>query len=264
MISIIKNTSASQISLDDLIVYLDKNVDFNCQNSILSSAEYFGRLFLNKNLLQNYILKELKGGLRNFESENKYTPPSIMLHASEKYLIRANLWRPVKQYTQSDINLYGLAHDHNFDFLTLNYKGPGYTSKMYTYDYKSLEGIVGEPVVLRDNGILKMEEGDMYLYRKNYDVHSQLPPEENSITLNLMASLPKHYHTMQYIFDVKKKEISKVYGNFYSKKHIFDMAELLDDDECNEVLQHIHKITRCEKTQHYINAIFGRKTAKIP
>jgi hypothetical protein len=247
------------ISLDQLIDYLSENVDFCCQDSILESSSEFGRLYLNKNLIKDHILHGLKNGLHRFEHENKYTPPSLMLYASERFLIRANLWRATEEYSDNDVNLYGLAHDHNFDFLTLSYKGPGYESRMYTYDYKSLKGVIGEPVVLVDNGILNMNEGEMFFYRKNHDVHSQLPPKEDSITINLMASLPKYSHTMQYIFDTKKSVVRKIYGGYYARKHVFDMAALLNDAECNDVMRDIGRKLDCEQSKNHIRSLLSDK-----
>jgi hypothetical protein len=32
---------------------------------------------------------------------------------------------------KGNMHVYGLMHDHNFDFMTLNYRGPGYVTEMY-------------------------------------------------------------------------------------------------------------------------------------
>lgn len=250
--NIIKNTASEPIEIEELAAFLDENVDFSCSDSIKVSSEQFGRLFLNKNLIKNHILNSLKNGISRFDVNNSYTPPSLILHTSRKYFIRANMWRPIETYSKDDINLYGLAHDHNFDFLTLNYSGPGYISEMYEYDYSSLNGEVGEHVDLLKKPDLQLNEGEMYLYRKNIDVHSQLPPSKPTITINLMVNLNMEEHSYQYIFDLNKSIVKEVYGGFHAKKHVFDMARLLGEPECDELLVDIGKSTSCHLTKRYL------------
>ncbi|TNI11189.1 hypothetical protein [Aeromonas veronii] len=257
-LKIINNTATSAISIQELASFLDENVDFSDSDSIRESASQFGRLFLNKNLIKDYIICYLNKELISFGVANSYTPPSIVLYNSDKYIIRANLWRAVDQYEESDINLYGLAHDHNFDFLTLNFYGPGYTSNMYTYDYGNVIGRINEKVELKENGILSLKEGEMFLYRKNIDIHSQLPPRSDSITINLMAKLPLCNETRQYIFDIERSVISKVYGGFYARRFIFDMAALLGDLECDELLRTIHMKTDCTLSREYLSQLLIR------
>ena len=252
-LKIISNYSVNSISIQELTTYLDENTDFNDSNSILEAASQFGRLYLNRNLIKDHIISGLKNGLISFESKNRYTPPSIILYDSEEYLLRANLWRSVEEYESSDINLYGLAHDHNFDFLTLNFYGPGYTSKMYTYDYNSISGNINEEVKLKENGVLSLKESEMYFYRKNYDVHSQLPPKSDSITINLMAKFNSYDESKQYIFDTNNNTISKIYGGFYARKHIFEIAKSLNDPECNDILKAIQKTTKCNQSKEYLS-----------
>lgn len=251
-LNIIQNNSNSPIELQELVSFLDENVDFNDADSIKESSVVFGRLYWNRILIKKHILESLENGLDQFELANRYTPPSIILHNSEKYIIRANLWRAVKKYGESDINLYGLAHDHNFDFLTLNFHGPGYKSRMYTYDYHKVSGRVNEKVALTDNGVLSLREGEMYLYRKSLDVHTQIPPTADSITINLMAKLSPNDDRMQYIFDLNSRVISDVYGGFYAKRHVFDMASLLGDQECDSLLKDIQKNTDCSLSREYL------------
>ncbi|EAV6396524.1 hypothetical protein E8A34_15535, partial [Salmonella enterica] len=114
-IQIIKNSATSSISIDELVDFLRSEIDFKDTDSIQSAHHNFGRLFLNKDLIKNHILHEIKRGTTDFESINKYTPPSLILYACQDFFIRANLWRATEQYLDNDINLYGLAHDHNFD-----------------------------------------------------------------------------------------------------------------------------------------------------
>jgi hypothetical protein len=255
MLEIIKNTQTEAISLGDFVEHVRTHVDFANQASIKECASALGRLHLNRTFLREYIVSGLRSGMATFEANNRYTPPSLVLATGPQFLIRANLWRATDQYEVGvlDLNVYGLAHDHNFDFLTLNYFGPGYGSKMYTYDYTEVSGTIGERVNLRDNGYLTFDEGDMFLYRKNIDVHVQFPPASDSITINVMANLMSLEYPNQYIFDIEKSTIADILGGFHRQKHVFDMALALDDAECIEVMRRIARKSNCEFTRAYLS-----------
>src|SRR3546814_6946369 len=81
---------------------------------------------------------------------------------------------------------YGLPHDHNLHFLTTGYWGPGYVSDYYDYDTEAVDGRLGEPLSLQFVERSRLSEGKMMLYRAHRDVHSQLPQERLSVSLNLM------------------------------------------------------------------------------
>jgi hypothetical protein len=203
--------------------------------------------------LTEHVLNGLKWGLKGFESTNRYTPPSLILAVGPDFMIRANLWRATQEFEKVDLNVYGLAHDHNFDFLTLNYSGPGYRSKMYTYEYGQVKGEIGEIVALTDEGEMTLGEGQMFLYRKSVDVHIQYPPQADSITVNVMATLQNAGYPNQYIFDGTSGVITDILGGFYRQEHVFAMALALDDPECNEVMARIAKKTECEMTRRYLH-----------
>src|SRR5205085_2797229 len=104
---------------------------------------------------------------------------------------------------------------------------------MYTYEYANVHGFIGERVDLIPNGLLSMKEGDMFLYRKNLDVHVQFPPRTDSITINVMANLTSSEYPNQYIFDVEKRTIVDILGGFHRQRHVYEMALWLNDPECN-------------------------------
>ena len=258
MINKIHKKVNEDISLAEFIDFLDEKLDFENPNFIEEAFHNLARLYNNRTFLKEYIVEGLNTGIQNFENDNRYTPPSLILKNADKYILRANLWRNVNDYDTDDINLYGLAHDHNFDFLTLNYLGPGYKSEMYEYNYDEVVGRIGEKVDLKYIGILSLTEGDMYFYRKNKDIHTQLPPKGPSITINIMAKVDSIHNTRQHLFDTKTKKISNIYGDFYARKHIYDIASLLKDNECNHVLGEIYSKTNCEFTLEHIGSILNK------
>jgi hypothetical protein len=105
----------------------------------------------------------------------------------------------------------GLPHDHNFNFLTLGYFGPGYWSDYYLYDYEEVLGWTGEPVPsLRFVERSRLEQGKLMLYRAHLDVHTQLPADSLSVSLNVMHTTGAQGWLDQYRFDLDQQKIGAI------------------------------------------------------
>ena len=104
---------------------------------------------------------------------------------------------------------YGVPHDHNFSFLTTGYFGPGYVSDYYDYDPEAVDGRLGEPLNLSFAGRSQLGEGKMMLYRAHRDIHSQLPPESLSVSLNIMDEGDHVPWRDQYIVDLEAGTIAR-------------------------------------------------------
>jgi hypothetical protein len=129
---------------------------------------------------------------------------------------------------------YGLAHDHNFDFLTLGYFGPGHGVDDFEYDYEAVVGWPGEPVALRALGRSWLEQGRMVHYRANRDVHRPFAPPSLSVSLTLA-----HRHSAQgwmdhYLFDTEAGAIERVLGQG-SGEAFLRVAVGLGSDEAKDI-----------------------------
>ena len=103
-----------------------------------------------------------------------------------------------------------MPHDHNFDFLTVGYFGPGYVSDYWEYNYASVRGEEGEAVDLRFVERSALGEGRVLHYRAHRDVHCQHPPESLSVSLNICAANPAQGWFDQYRFDTDAGRIAGV------------------------------------------------------
>jgi len=108
---------------------------------------------------------------------------------------------------------YGLAHDHNYDFLVLGHFGPGLEFDDYEYLHQSVAGWSGEAVELRPLGRSVLQSGQLAHYRAHQDVHVIHPPQSLSATLALT-----HEHAVMgwmdhYLFDLGEGRISRVLGH---------------------------------------------------
>jgi hypothetical protein len=185
--------------------------------SLLHAAGWLRRLGNNRDFLAEIMLAELANRHREDDGAGTYGPQVIMLsRLGGEFFLRANIWPSADEHmfraSGSGAFVYELPHDHNFDFLTVGYFGPGYWSDYYEYDYAAVAGAVGEPAGLRFVERSRLEPGKLMHYRAHRDVHSQLPPDALSVSLNVMHAGGAQGWLDQYKFDLGRGEIAGVLG----------------------------------------------------
>ncbi len=185
------------------------------EDSVLYAAGWLRRLGHNRDFLADLLLDELQQRRREEDTATAYGPQVIMLSppGGESFL-RANIWPSTDEHlfraSGGGAFVYGLPHDHDFDFLTLGYFGPGYWSDYWEYDYEAVAGAVGEPAGLRFVGRSRLERGKLLHYRAHRDVHRQHPPDALSVSLNVMHAGGAQGWLDQYRFDVDRNEVAEV------------------------------------------------------
>jgi hypothetical protein len=185
--------------------------------SLLNAAHWLRRLGNNREFLAEIMLAELRERHREDDGASAYGPQVIMLsRLGGECFLRANVWPSREEHmfraSGGSAFVYELPHDHNFDFLTVGYFGPGYWSDYYEYDYEAVAGAVGEPAGLRFVERSRLEPGKLLHYRAHRDVHSQMPPDSLSVSLNVMHAGGAQGWLDQYKFDPARDEIAGVLG----------------------------------------------------
>lgn len=195
------------LSLADLIDALDAaNVDPCDEDAFASLGPLLARLARNRHFLADLAVAELKDRCRHQRRTNHYGAQVMLLRPTAgHYGLRANFWPALSdgavKASGTEPFFYGHAHDHNFDFLTVGYLGPGYWSDHYEADYAALARIPGEPAGLRFIGRQALGQGQVMLYRRHRDVHAQLPPDSFSVSLNILGYGAEQCWFDQYRFD---------------------------------------------------------------
>jgi len=203
-------------TLGDCVAALEaRGFDPRDGHSLLHAARWLRRLGTNRAFLADLLLAELAGRHRQPDTVAAYGPQVVMLSAvGGAFFLRANIWpsRDEHLFRASGPGpfVYGLPHDHNFDFLTFGYFGPGYWSDYWEYDHEAVAGAVGEPAGLRFMGRDRLEPGRLLHYRAHRDVHAQLPPDALSVSLNVMHAGGAQGWLDQYRFDVERNTIAGV------------------------------------------------------
>jgi hypothetical protein len=203
-------------SLGDCVAALEASgFDPREEESLLHAAGWLRRLGVNRDFLAEIMIAELKQRHRDDPGGNTYGPQVLMLSPlGGEFFLRANIWpsrdEPLFRASGGGAFVYELPHDHNFDFLTFGYFGSGYWSDYYEYDYEAVAGAVGEPAGLRFVERSRLERGKLMHYRAHRDVHSQLPPDDLSVSLNVMHSGGAQGWLDQYKFDLERNQVAGV------------------------------------------------------
>ncbi|HEX8467802.1 MAG TPA: transposase [Allosphingosinicella sp.] len=213
---LIEAECGDSIELGDLVEILEtQGFDPSDEASMAAFGPALRKLANNRRFLGDLVIEELKQHCFTQKERNHYSSQVILLHGgSRKFLLRANFWPAdgdgVMVNSGRDPFFYGLPHDHNFSFLTVGYLGSGYWSDYYEYDYGQVVGVSGEQVDLRFVERSRLSPGKVLLYRRNRDVHAQFPPDDLSVSLNIMALSPVSEFRDQYSFDTERSTVAKV------------------------------------------------------
>jgi hypothetical protein len=249
------------IELEEFIEYAEKHVDMRDQKTLIEAAPYLKALSNNKTFLADKINEELMK-IANFQEDNLYGAQVLMLGRKKKFFMRACFWpsENEKSYQQSgpDAFFYYLPHDHNFNFLSVGYYGPGYTSEYYTYDHDKVTGMPGEKLDLRFVKKSRLEQGKVMLYRAKTDVHYQIPPESFSVSLNLMEDSVDLPRINQYRFDIKGKSVNRII-NRNSGPVFASIASELGNSNTIQLLNDLSTRSKCERTKTAIVISLSKK-----
>lgn len=213
---VIPGEAAEACVLGDCVAALTATgFDPRDEESLLHAARWLRRLGSNRDFLAELLLTELGNRHREEDTAAAYGPQVVMLSPlGGEVFLRANIWPSAGEHmvraSGAGSFVYGLPHDHNFDFLTLGYFGPGYWSDYWEYDYERVAGAIGEPAGLRFIERSRLEPGKLLHYRAHRDVHAQHPPDSLSVSLNVMHAGGAQGWLDQYRFDVRRNTVAGV------------------------------------------------------
>jgi hypothetical protein len=202
MAIVVQSDAQTPVSFDEFLDYLHAHLNVRDRDSLLSASEMLIRLSRNSAFLAEHLCRILGAGLDDgFRRASRI----FKLAEGKDFIIRALVWEPVPKGIHGSQFFYHIAHDHDFDFLTVCCLGPGLSSEVYQYDNTQIQGEKGESVSIEYQGRVTLQPGKAALFEGGKDIHIQLPPDELCITLNIMG--PKHVERSPFWFDVEQKRI---------------------------------------------------------
>ncbi len=223
-------------------------------DSVEASASLLRRLGNNQSFVVEFLNAQLK--LWPANALPFYSVQSSILAAEGPFSVRLNIWPTISEEgrmrkTQANLYSYFDTHDHNFTFMTVGYFGPGYGTRIYEYDPEGVVGYIGEKVEIRLLEETTLPVGKVMLYRPSRDIHTQLPPVDFSMSLNLMVSDPQRASlTDQYYFNVESSTIS-AYVESHSSKRVSQvrMMQFVGDDNSVDILWTLAQEHPCNRTR---------------
>lgn len=204
----------------------DTGFDPGDEESLQHGASLLRRLGNDQTFLGDMLVDELTDRPDVDDGRNSYGPQVIMLAppGNSSFFMRANIWPSADEHVLRASGgsgfVYDLPHDHNFDFLTLGYFGPGYWSDYYEYDFEEVAGIPGEPAGLRFTERSRLEEGKIMHYRAHRDVHAQQAADALSVSINILHAGGAQGWLDQYSFDLDRGCIGRILSNGSSEAFI--------------------------------------------
>ena len=252
------HTATRAIGLQEFIDYVDENIDMADVDSVVSAAPMLEALAGNKQMLIDVYNGDLKRYCDG-SSGAAYSPSSAVLGAGRKapFVVRANLWPALggnagARTIEEHIFSYDLAHDHNFDFLTANYFGPGYETELWEYETMAPgSASVGEAVKLRFLERTRLHSGKQIFYRRCKDVHIQFPPESFSASINLMCPNDRDMVTDQFTLELENRTVTGFPGGCPTSRrvHLVEIAGMLGDANTADVLDTLARQHPCDRTR---------------
>lgn len=132
------------------------------------------------------------------------------------------------------------AHDHNFAFLTVGYLNDGYTTEIWEYDNEKVVGYPDEKVDLHFLERTTLPQGKAMIYQESRDIHAQYPPNEYSISLNIILNSFNTLRKEQYYFDLKNQKIAGLVPSGGTGKHlILELAKQYNTAETLPIIENI-------------------------
>lgn len=213
----VSEQSDQKIEMQEFVEVCTSQMDPDDEESVIAMAPWLKRLSNNKSILIDHINMNLRNSAW-VDRLGGYSSQSFVLETMANAFVRVNVWEQSREYDgdtfwEDALYSYGLPHNHNFQLLTAGYWGPGYRTEIHEVDPDEIVGYAGERVRIRFLERTGLPEGKVMYYRRSRDVHSQIAPEEFSISLNLMPADRLVATTEQFEFDVRNGRIKGVIGN---------------------------------------------------
>jgi hypothetical protein len=232
---------ATPIEVEEFIAAAMKIHRGNAIETMHGVAGKLQLLGANREFIRDALLDEVRR-IQNERTLTSFAPQSFTIYRAPPFSLRLNLWLPqigssrkIKQ--EARIFSYDRAHDHNFSLLTVGAAGPGYKTRVWEYDPGSIKGYNGEPVEMTYLEDTMLPLGKGMIYRPSRDIHIQIPPDEPSMSLNLLIAEKEIVEVPQYFFDLNANSLLIMTDNEIGRRTSFlEAVGHFADENCASLL----------------------------
>ncbi|PCD04236.1 transposase [Sphingomonas spermidinifaciens] len=205
--------------------------DVRDEAGLATLADDLAALSADRGLVARVAERVLAAGGADATSGGYGAQALLLAPPGQRFVLRAAFWPGIGDAILADSGpaafFYGVAHDHDFAFLTCGHSGPGYWSDEWEVP-EPVAGVPGEAVALTPLGRHRLAPGDVRLYRAGRDVHAQAPPTSFSVSVNLLARDAATAWIGQYRYDTDRNCIAGELGGLPAAL-LLDLAVELGD-----------------------------------
>lgn len=245
--------------------FREANVAPGDDDALLAMAPLLAGLYRNREFLRRKLHDQLDLCLNGSPQITATSQTFNLGELGSGHYLRMVFWPSPSDefYARCDNSVfyYGRPHDHNFSFLTVGYDGPGYESDYFEVCQDTAHWYPGCEVELKPVGRKRLAKGQLMFYRRHVDVHSQLPPSENSITVNIMSPGTRGPKGSQFIFDQSAARVEQIMQSRFNPV-TFDMAMCLEDDSVHEQIEHIARHHSDDYVRYYAFKSLAARSAE--
>ncbi len=203
------------IALNEFLAIAEQRFDPNDADSIWEMRGPLAALALNQDWIFETMAERLRERMKSPWAREQ--PSYFVLHLAKTFALRANIWLPERRgvapaVLENAAFSYDFPHDHNFCILTATCFGGGYETDVYTYDSLDPSATVGSTISVESLGRQLLAPGRVFLYEACHDVHTQLPVNDITVTLNMLPYRREDHARPQYIFEHIDERTLRIIG----------------------------------------------------
>ncbi|WP_313534374.1 hypothetical protein [Sphingomonas sp.] len=181
---------------------------FKSPQFLTEAADALARLNANKSLIHDKFAEQ--GGWASVKSTFQSTQSIILERRQTRYgriSLRCNFWFPLQHSKFEDLerNIYAyeMAHNHNFEFMTIGHHGTGYYTDVGVIDPNAITSYDEQAIEISNRRRIQLCEGRVLYFKMFSDIHVQHPSDEPSISLNLVLD-SSEWEREQFEFDMDR------------------------------------------------------------
>ncbi|WP_062267950.1 HEAT repeat domain-containing protein [Endozoicomonas arenosclerae] len=226
---------------DDKAISLDDFYEI-CESTPIKSGEdleplcpYLHRLSNNRAFLAEYLCDYLKS-FATLEAPHSLLPTTFIPRFGKDYVFRIVVWPD--NFNTIEKGQYNYLHNHDINFITCGYAGPGYKTDIYEFDFESCSGVLGEKADFRFVESTFLTQGKVMQFTAGTDIHLQYPPEATSVSINVVQR-ERQMAVAECSFDSKTYRVNGHAVSIFAKDMMLHAIANFGDENCRDVLMQI-------------------------
>ena len=255
MAIVLKLENEDRLTLPEFVDHLATTFDIDEADSLIGVAPYFRALANDPDLIACHFNAEIQRVLDAKDEPQPVSSP-LSLASAAQYALQAKIWMPdtladsLRAPSDQHQNAR-LAHNHNFNVMTIGYFGPGYFVDLYAFTAKDDRAEIEDSVDLRFTQRALVQKDCAVICREAVDAHAQVAPEALSISLSLSIFSERTSVTDRLVFDPQKSTICGHIesSDIYRRASIVRLAGEAGNEQTLELFDALLRRSPCRRVR---------------